>query len=169
MPDLIIRDKLDKILLNIHFGLESCHSEAHANLERLKRLGLSTSVSLRANRKCFCDCPVQDCLLIHQEAARKEASSDAKKRKKDEDDLMIGWGKLTSWNDPLQRHSPLIAHAKAPIQVVMGANRLANPKRSWLSGSYSVIWECRGKLSAVWAGTGLADLCGFARTVVPRH
>lgn len=82
MPDLIIRDKLDNILLNIHFGLESCHSKAHANLERLKRLGLSTSVSLRANRKCFCDCPVQDRLLIHQEAARKEASSDAKKRKK---------------------------------------------------------------------------------------
>lgn len=63
MPDLIIRDKLHKILLNIHFGLESCHSKAHANLERLKRFGLSTSVLLRANRKCFCDCPVQeDCL-----------------------------------------------------------------------------------------------------------
>lgn len=90
MPDLIIRDKLDKILLNIHFGLESCHSKAHANLERLKRLGLSTSVSLRANRKCFCDCPVQDCLLIHQEAARKEASSDAKKRKK-------RWGWFNDW------------------------------------------------------------------------
>lgn len=39
MPDLIIRDKLDKILLNIHFGLESCHSKAQAKFETLEAFG----------------------------------------------------------------------------------------------------------------------------------
>lgn len=65
-----------------------------------------------------CGRPLPDCLLVRQEAARREESP-LMEGGREKDNLMIGWEEVSSSYDPPGRPSHLIACTKAAIQVVM--------------------------------------------------
>lgn len=73
--------------------------------------------------------PVPDCLPVRQEAAHR-GESPLMEGGREKDNLMIGWGEVSSSYDPLGRPSHLIARTEAAIQVVMEGKHLANFKRS---------------------------------------